>query len=274
MYGQAGGRRVAAQAAHHLAVRVGLDALQAGSAAQQVFVLRLQAGAAEIFQTAVRARLDAPQIVGGDAPDIADEMRGHAGVRVVPLQARLQFQARHAVLVHGDARGLQFVQIGAQGLPLKRRPPRQQRAKTPHRFRFQFNQLPDLVQQLVDVVDLVRQDFEVVDAAVLGHDAAVAVVNQAAHRRNRHEVDAVVLRQGGKPLVRGDLQIRQPRHQHRRQQQHAAAGQRQPPAHDAAVAHLVADRNHARTKPLRWRNLRITVYATGHSSAVTTALCQ
>ena len=62
-------------------------------------------------------------------------------------------------------------------------------------------------QRIVEVVDLLRNEFELVGWQVLGDYTSLAVKDEAANRRHGFDTDAVALRALGKVLVLDDLQL-------------------------------------------------------------------
>ena len=76
----------------------------------------------------------------------------------------------------------------------------------------------------VEIVDLFRRDFEAVGGAVLCQQHAVAVVDQAAGRRQRQHLDAVFLRQRREVFVIDDLERHQAPGQHQYEGDHEHPG--------------------------------------------------
>ena len=189
---------------------VDLDLLEAGGAVQLVLVARLDAGAADEVGAAVVGvgsfLLEARLVVLVDAAHVADGVRGDVAVRVLAEQARLDLHALVAEAVHREARHLLVGEPGADrhafGI-----------ARLDHHLleagavaRRDLDQLGQLVDGALDAPHPAREDLERVARVVARDDDAVAVDDQAAVGRDRHDRDAVVLGLRGVDVVLDHLQ--------------------------------------------------------------------
>ena len=143
--------------------------------------------------------------------------------------------------VHGKARHLQLVQAIAQGHALKASFLPEHAAKTLGVLRRYVDDVGELGQQLVHVVDILGNDFEREGRSVLRQRDTVAIVDEPARRRERHNLDAVVLGQRAEMLVLDHLQLHHAQHQNSREQQNTDAGGHHTTAHDACLAGNILD---------------------------------
>ena len=95
--------RLLVHQADNIAVSVRLNLLITGHAAQTVFILLLNPGAADILQTAICLRIQRFQIFLADAVGVTNDMRSDLAIGIITLVIFLDRHPRQAVKLHGQA---------------------------------------------------------------------------------------------------------------------------------------------------------------------------
>ncbi|MNI43973.1 hypothetical protein D3C73_983230 [compost metagenome] len=120
-------------------------------------------------------------------------MREVLGQRIVPHELRLDIEARQTELVDRQYRDLLLGQFIEQGHRHERMPCLFHRlVELRAVFGRQVQQADHFVQFLIDIGRAFASDGQVVAGPVVRQDHAVAVIDQAAGRRDRQHVDTVV----------------------------------------------------------------------------------
>ena len=97
-------------------------------------------------------------------------------------------------------------------------------------------------QRVVEIVHLLRDQFELVGGQVLGDDAPFAVEDQPADGRHRLDAHAVALGFFGEQRVVDDLQLHQARDDDGDQQNRDHGGQDDPADEQASLRVVILDR--------------------------------
>ena len=159
-----------------------------------------------------------------DAPHVADDVRADVAERVLAEQPRLDLDAFVAEAVGGELGHLLVGQPRADrqalGLRVSTVEPLEARAVA----RRDLDQLGELVDRPLDALHAAREDLERVARIVARQDDAVAVEDQAAVRRDRHDRDAVVLGFRAVVVVLHHLQEEEAREQDAEGDEHGHAG--------------------------------------------------
>ncbi len=208
--------------------RIDLDLFHAGGAVQFLLVARFQpCFADEVGASVVRPDLEIGQpllVLGVDAADVADHMRSKIAVRILAEQARLDLHAREAVAVGGEARHFLVGQARADRQALGVARFGIQLAEPAAVLGLHVHHLAQLLDGALEILYLGREDFQRVSRVVARQHHAIAVEDEAAVGRDRHDRDAVVLGFRGIGVVLHDLQLEETREQQRESHQHRDAG--------------------------------------------------
>ena len=191
----------------HAALGVGLHFFVADMAVQLAFVEALDAGLADGLGAAVFDLIELRRFLLVDPSDVTDGMGKVLRQRVVANELRLDIQPRQAELIdrqQGDLLFGQFVQQRHRDEAVRR---------VFHRLVEddavlvgQVEDLHQFVDHRVPVPCALAGHGQVEAGPVVGEDHAVTIKDQAALRRNRQHVDAVVFGDGGVVGEFGDLQ--------------------------------------------------------------------
>ncbi len=193
--------------ADHALVDVHLDLLVARQAVQLALVLALDAGLADLRGAGVFVGIEVGSVRRVDAADIADHVREIRAARIGARQIRHHVDAGEAPALRGETRDLVLGQFQAQRNAVERTLAFAQRGETLDVVVRQRDHLGERGEHRVHVLDLLGHHFEAERGDVLGQQHAVAVVDQAARRRNAAHRDAVVVRTRREFGVAGDLQV-------------------------------------------------------------------
>ena len=228
----AGDRRRAREGAHRAARRVDLDLLHAGGTVQFALVRQFDADLADVVGAlVVRGCLparDAFDILVVDAADVAHDVRGHLAVRILPEQPRLDVHAGEAIAVHREARDLLVGEPRAQRQALEVLRFLEQLAEAAAVARLHVDDRREFVDRRVEVLDLRRHQLERVTGIALREHHAVAIGDDAAIGRDRHDGDAVRFGQRAVVAVLHHLQVDEAREQSAEREQRERAGHDQP----------------------------------------------
>ncbi len=102
-------------------------------------------------------------------------------------------------------------------------------------------ELDQAAQRGIDVRHLLGDELELVRGQVLGEHAAVAIEDQAAIGRDRHDAHAIALRKIGVIVVPHDLQLHELAEQGEHQGQHDHAGRERAPQEHALLGPVILD---------------------------------
>ncbi len=191
---------------------------------QLFLVVFLQPRLADVGGTAVVADIDDIELLLADATDIAHGVRRGLALGVMPAQARFDVDARETMAVHRQAGHLVFAEARSERNALERAVRALCILKLLDILFADAHDLAEALQRCVHVLDLLRDQLKVVGGTVLGQNHAVAVVDQAPVRRQRHQAHPVFLRQAREMRIFDDLQPAQPHQQGRDQQETEDAG--------------------------------------------------
>ena len=136
-------------------------------------------------------------------------------MRILAEQARLDLDAREAVAVGGEARHLLVRQARADRQALGVAHFRIELAEAAAILGLHLDHLAQFLDRALHVAHLGGKDLQRVGRIVARQHHAVAVQDQAAVGRDRHDRDAVVLRLGGVGVVLHHLQLDEAREQQR-----------------------------------------------------------
>ncbi len=235
--------------AHRPPHGIDLDFLIAGDAVQLRLVSLLHAQLADMVGAEVVAGVvtvvDALLLGLVDAADIAQQMATQRAQRIVAKQPCPHIHARKTKALRHEASHLIIAELveNRQRLKAPRLPQQIVEAPLVER-RDGHDGLERIDGVLQCALDLRRRDFQRVSRVVVGQDDAVAVENQPALRRNRHQRNAVVLRLGRKLPMPHHLQPHPATDQQRKAQHHHGRGQNQTAAKAEQLAFDVAQLGH------------------------------
>ncbi len=200
-------RRHFFQLADHPATVVNLYLFIAGLAVQHILIEALNAQFADIVGCGIVRQLavfvEALHVFIVDFRHVADNVGQGGTIGVVAALIAFHFHAGKAVLVHGETRHLYFRQVGFHrdgGKTMGAGTLFFERRDVVIR---QIHHAAQRVERLLHVIDFFRHHLDLVDGAVEGQRDAVAIVNNAAAGRDRHQLDAVFV---GARLVIGEAQ--------------------------------------------------------------------
>ena len=218
--------RARARALEHAqrpALGVDLDLLHAHAAVQERLVGALDAELADVAGATVLDRVERLEVVGVDARDVAEDVGEQRARRVVARRAHGDVHTRELVAVDREARRLRLAQPQPQGDGLEAGLARRQGPEALDVDGAQGHDAAEALEHGVEVRHLLRHHLEAVGGTVLGHGRAVAVEDQPARRRQRHEPHAVLARERAVALVLEHLELHQPRG-HRADGEHGEGG--------------------------------------------------
>ncbi len=213
------------QLADDAAAVIHLDLFIAGNAVQHIFVVAFDAQLADIVRCGVVRPLalfiEARHVAIVDFGDVADDVRQRRAVGVVATLIAFHLDPGKAVLVDGEARHLHVVKADLNG----------NRGKATRALALfvegveiivgDIQHRAQIFQRLLEVVDFFRHQLRLIDGAVKRQGGAVAVIDNAAARRHRHQLDAVFVRAGTVIFKAQDLQVVKIDHQHAREHQNS-----------------------------------------------------
>ena len=220
---------------HVLGAAVGVDLQQfiAGLAVQQILVGTLHAAAPDMAGALVAIRVQTLQVVGVDAPHIADHVGEQGAERIMPGQVRHHVDVGKAPAIDRETVDLVLGQVHLQRHAVEATALPQLLVERVDVVLVQRHHLAQSRQQAGHVLDLFGHHLQPERRHVVGQHHAVAVVDQPACRRDRARLDPVVGRAGGELVVPGDLQHHvtpdqpaQPQQDQHETHQRAAAEQR------------------------------------------------
>ena len=187
-------------------------------AVQPVFVRAFDAGFTDVRRAGVVAALDAFEIGGADAADVADGVRAQLAERIVARQRDLNVHAGEQVSAHGKGGGLLFREV-AQLHAFEPAVRANQIAERVVLAAIDEPELLERVQCAVEIADLLADGDELPVRPIFGYHDPVAVVDDAARRRQRVDAKAIALRQLAEPFVVQNLKLHEARDQQAGQQQ-------------------------------------------------------
>ena len=202
--------------------------MEAGGAVQLALVGALHAAPADVVGAAV-VRVDAFLLELGlvvlvDAAHVADDVRADVAERVLAEQARLDLDALVAEAVGGELGDVFVAEARADRQALGVARLHHQPLEAGAVARRNLDQLGELVDGRLHAFHPAREDLEGVARIIARHHHAVAIGDQAAIGRDRHDRDAVVLGLGAVMLVLDHLQEEKARQQDAEGDEHHHAG--------------------------------------------------
>ena len=186
-------RRHPSEHAQRAPFGIGLDALVADLAEQDVFVITLDAGLADMRGGAVARIIEPLAILGTDAADIADDMAEIGAHRVKPFEIGHHFDTGKTVAIDREAGDFVFAQMKAQRQTLKAPLGLAQRIEALAVLGIDWQDGGHRVDDLHDIAGLLGHHFEAVLKHVLGEQHAIAVIDQATAWRQWSRLDAIGL---------------------------------------------------------------------------------
>ena len=214
---------------HPLRALVGIHFHQfvTGRAVQLALVIALQARLADVRGAGVAVRIEMRQIAIVYACHVADHVREVGAEGIVAGEIGHHVHAREFPGVHRKVIHLVFVQVEFQRHALERAMLFQRTLEILDVVVGQRHHRREPLQHGIHVLDLFRRHFQPECRHVVGQQHAVAVVDQAAWRRQVPQVHAVGLGAGGELVVPQHLQVEKPPAQHaQRHHDQREAGQR------------------------------------------------
>ena len=244
----AGNRRRSRKTAHGAPTGVDLDFLVTGNAVQLELVLLLQPGFSDVIRPLIVGRLflglDVVQILLVDAVDVADDVRRRRAERVVPEQPRLDIHPWKQITVRRETGHLFVAQARADRDALEGLALFKQFAETPPVLRLNVDVFADRVDGRVKtLLKLCRRDLERERRVVARQDKAIAILDHAPIRCDRHQRNPVVLRASNVVLVLDDLQEDKTPDQQAETQDHDGGGNQDTRAEAIEIAVAGVERN-------------------------------
>ena len=175
-------------------------------------------------------------------------VRGDFTQRIVAEQARAQLDMREAIALRAEARDLRVGQPRANRNRVKPLAVFDQLLETAPVARLHFDHLRQLIDRLLVVAQTLRRDLKRVGGIVARDDLAVAILDQPAIRRYRHDRDAVELGLRHVGVVLDDLQPRKARQQRDERSKHEHRRHRDADPKVINLTLRIAHRRGARTK--------------------------
>ena len=198
---------MALQHAQNPSLGVCLDSLIADFPMQPVLIGRLDTRLPDMGCPPIVGLVEPVELALVDATDIPHEMNAESAVRVVAGQLRTYVDSGKAMAVDRESGDLAVIQPQAQGDFLETALAGQGSAE----FLFirvgNFDDFAQIRDQRIDVVDDLGYDLEAVGGQVLRQNFSFAVEYEASRRRNRDDLDTVVLRQRREVLVLENLEM-------------------------------------------------------------------
>jgi hypothetical protein len=188
-------------------------------AAQLRFVIALQPGLAGM-RVGAAGIAQRGLVLFVDPADVADDVREQRALRIHPAEVGHQLDAGEAPAVHGEARGFLVGHAQLDGHRLERPAVAVVAQEARALLGVQRHDRLQLGQQGFAVAGAFRHRIEPPRRHVVGQQPALAVVDQAARGRHRHQAQPVGLRAGGELGVLDHLQAEVPRRQAAQCRQH------------------------------------------------------
>ena len=163
-------------------------------------------------------------------------MRRGFAVRILPKQPRLDLDARKAVAIDGEARDFLVGQPCAQRQALEVLRVLEQSLESLPVARLDVDDPGQLVDRRLEILHARRRDFEGVGRVALRQHHAVAVGDDAAVGRDRHDRDAIAFRQRLVVPMQDHLQVDETTEQTDERDEHQHAGDHKPAAERKARA--------------------------------------
>ena len=188
---------------------------------QLVLVEALDAGLADKMGPRIAPRIQALELLGIDAPHIAQGMGHHLGIGIVAQQLCLHLDPGQQVAIDRQSCDLPLVEVAHQqggligALTLARA-----HSEGLHLLGRELENLHQPSQGGIEVLGPLTHQREVVGGPVLGQQLAVAVVDQAPSRWQWLDSHPILLGTSGVDLVLHDLKIGQAAHQQTGQGKH------------------------------------------------------
>ena len=240
----AGDRRRARKRAHRPACGIDFDFLDAGRAVQLAFVGQLDPDLADVVGALVVRRLlpagDALDIAIVDAAYVAQHMRRHVAERILAEQARLDVDAGETVAVDREARHFLVGQPGTQRQAFEVLGLVEQLAEASAIARLHVHDRGEFIDRRVEILDLRRHEFQRVTGVALRQHHAVAVGDDAAVGRDRHDRNAIRLGQRAVMLMLEHLQVHETAEQSGECEEGECGGDEETPAEQEELALRVA----------------------------------
>ena len=142
-----------------------------------------------------------------DPADVTDDVRCDLAEGILAKQSRLDLDARKAITVDGEAGHFLVGKARAQGEAFEVFRLLQEAAESLAIALLDVDELPELVDRLVEVLYPGGRYFERVRGVALGEDDAVAVRNDAAVGNDWHDGDAIAFGERLIMLMLEQLQI-------------------------------------------------------------------
>ena len=205
------------QNAQDTSLGIGLDTLVPDLAVQPVFIGRLDAGLADVRRPPIVDLTDTLELALVDAADIADDVNAESAQRIVPRQPRSDVHPRESVPIDREPRDLPVLEPQAQRDLLE---PELASDGGAERLLVGIGDLDDpaqLREEHIEVVDCFRNDLEAVARQVLRQNPALAIEDESSRRRNRNDLDPIVLRQRGEVPMLEYLEMGKPPDENERQ---------------------------------------------------------
>ena len=178
----------------------------AADSQQLLLVGALDPGLADHAGPEIAFAVDAREIVLADRADVAERVRADRAVGVMARHAGFEQDARQFVPVDGIARDFLVVELEQEGNGLERAARQHELAHARDVARIEQPESRQPAERDLEIAGLLAHDLELVGGRVLGDDAAGAVVDHAAVRRQRLDARAIALRQLDIVRVLDDLE--------------------------------------------------------------------
>ena len=218
-------------AGHDAPSRVGLDLFEAGSAVQRALVTLLQTRFPDVVGAFVIARLIALlyalEVAVVDAADVTHHVRSDLSEGILAEESALDIHPRKAVTVDRDLGDFLVGEAIAdrQGVASLAFVP--QTLEAPAVLGLDVDDGRELVDRALEIRDLAEGELQRICGVVAGEDHAVAVKDEPAVGRIRHDRNAVVLGLGVVVLVLDHLQVEKAPEQYRECGEHNDSGDAQ-----------------------------------------------
>ena len=192
---------------------VGFDDFRADLAVQVHFVAPFHTVLADMRGPTIALGAEFPQFLLRDAADVADHVGRRLTERIAPRQSRADIDAGEVVAVDLEAGHFVHRQARADRYSaIARRAPKPV-AKAFHILVVEADDARQTLECVVDVLHLFGDQFEYERRYVVGQHRAIAVEDQAAHRRHHHQPHAIFVGARQKIGMLEHLQADQTRHQ-------------------------------------------------------------
>ena len=173
---------------------------------QQVLVLFLDAYLADAANPLVCRRIDHRLLALADPAHITQHMRHQTALRVIPMQHRLQGDARKTVFVHCKRCRLNIIQPRLQQYFFERRVLLQTGPKCFNLCSAQPDQVIDLPQHRLHVMHFLRDHLQNVNGRVACQNDTMSIQNESPHWGHGLDADMVIQRQCLVAFVLQDLE--------------------------------------------------------------------